>query len=74
MPLNGGISSAGMPYGGQLVNGKFVPHSVGELRREVDPTGKMDVLQILFCRRPEPIAKLSGIDYLLFNPRVSRMN
>jgi hypothetical protein len=41
VPLNGGVSSAGKPYGGNVVNGKFVPNSVGELRREVDPTGKI---------------------------------
>jgi hypothetical protein len=41
VPLNGGTSSTGKPYGGYTVNGKFVPHSVGELRREVDPTGKI---------------------------------
>jgi hypothetical protein len=41
VPLNGGVSSTGKPYGGYTVNGKFVPHSTGELRREVDPTGKI---------------------------------
>jgi hypothetical protein len=41
VPLNGGISSAGKPYGGSIVNGRFVPHSMGDLRREVDPTGKI---------------------------------
>ncbi len=41
VPLNGGLTSTGKPNGGSMVNGKFVPHSVGELRREVDPTGKI---------------------------------
>jgi Domain of unknown function (DUF6456) len=41
VPLNGGMSSTGNPYGGVVVKGKFVAHSVGELRREVDPTGKI---------------------------------
>lgn len=41
VPLNGGISSSGNPYGGVIHKGKFVAHSNGELRREVDPTGKI---------------------------------
>jgi hypothetical protein len=41
VPLNGGQSSTGKPYGGQMVNGKFVPNAVGELRREVCPDGKI---------------------------------
>lgn len=40
-PLNSGRSSTGQPYGGTIIDGKFVPHSPGELRREVDPTGKI---------------------------------
>jgi hypothetical protein len=39
VPLNSGLSSAGKPYGGRIVNGKFMPHATGDLRREVDPTG-----------------------------------
>lgn len=41
VPINGGLSSTGKAYGGYTVNGKFVPHAVGQLRREVDPTGKI---------------------------------
>jgi hypothetical protein len=41
VPINGGISSAGKPYGGNIVNGRFMPHEIGDLRREVDPTGKI---------------------------------
>lgn len=41
VPLNGGMSSSGNTFGGVTVNGKFIPHSVGELRREMDPDGKI---------------------------------
>jgi hypothetical protein len=36
--INAG-GAAGKQYGGSMVNGKFVPHSPGELRREVGPDG-----------------------------------
>jgi hypothetical protein len=41
VPLNSGKSSTGKAYGGYIVDGKFVPHSPGELRRELDPDGKI---------------------------------
>jgi hypothetical protein len=41
VPINGGLSSTGKAYGGYTVNGKFVPNASGQLRREVDPTGKI---------------------------------
>ncbi len=41
VPLNSGKSSNGKAFGGYTVNGKFMPHSLGELRREVDPDGKI---------------------------------
>ena len=40
VPLNAGMSR-GKPYGGYTVNGKFVPHSPGEMVRELDPQGKI---------------------------------
>jgi hypothetical protein len=39
--LNSGIGSTGHPYGGSMVKGTFVPNSVGELRKEVDPEGRI---------------------------------
>jgi hypothetical protein len=39
--LDSGISSSGKHFGGSYVKGKFVPHAVGDLRRDVDPTGKI---------------------------------
>src|ERR1039458_9413709 len=40
--INAG-GSPGKQYGGTMVNGKFVPHSPGELRREVGPDGHIVV-------------------------------
>jgi hypothetical protein len=39
VPLNGGVSSSGKPFGGSLVNGQFLPNSTGELIRECGPHG-----------------------------------
>jgi hypothetical protein len=41
VPINGGLSSAGKHFGGNVVDGKFVPNAVGDLRREVCPEGKI---------------------------------
>jgi hypothetical protein len=41
VPLNAGQSSNGKPYGGFTINGKWVPNAVGELRKEVDPEGRI---------------------------------
>lgn len=46
VPLKGGLTSTGKPYGGSFVNGGFVPHAVGELHfdgsRPRLPFGAMD--------------------------------
>lgn len=41
VPINSGASSNGKMFGGQIVDGKFIPHGVGDLRREVDPSGQI---------------------------------
>jgi len=41
VPLNSGQSSNGKPYGRFTVNSKWVPNAVGELRKEVDPEGRI---------------------------------
>jgi hypothetical protein len=41
VPINSGIGKGGKHFGGSMINGKFVPNVVGELRREVDPEGKI---------------------------------
>lgn len=41
VPINAGLASNGKHFGGDIINGKFTPHVTGELRREVDPTGKI---------------------------------
>jgi hypothetical protein len=42
VPLNSGTSSSGKAYGGSYnEKGKFIPNSVGEMRREVDPEGRI---------------------------------
>ena len=36
-----GKSSNGQPYGGEIIDGKFTPYSMGDLRKEVDPDGRI---------------------------------
>jgi hypothetical protein len=42
VPLNSGTSSGRKPYGGSYnEKGRFIPNATGEMRREVDPAGRI---------------------------------
>ena len=47
VPLNGGVSSSDKPFGGSLVNGKFVPNATGEEFRDRSFEGSFRTNEII---------------------------